>query len=72
MANKNNELPEKHGQVARAMDVIINGVNTICLVMKELKNLTSYETTVYHEEHYIIDIEDKIKKQLKELENMPR
>jgi len=72
MAIKNNEMTDKNGQVARAMDVIINGVNTICLVMKELKNLTSYETTIYHEEHYIIDIEDKIKKQLKELEGMPR
>lgn len=72
MAIKNEEMKDKNGQVARAMDVIINGVNTICLVMKELKDLTSYETTVYHEEHYIIDIEDKIKKQLKELENMPR
>ncbi|MDD5427313.1 MAG: hypothetical protein PHN52_12620, partial [candidate division Zixibacteria bacterium] len=59
---------DHEGQILQTMKVIIQSVNTICLVMKELKNLSAYETTIYHEENYIIDIENKIKQQLKELE----
>ncbi len=68
LAVKNGVIPDREGQILQTMKVIIQSVNTICLVMKELKNLSSYETTVYHEENYIIDIENKIKQQLKELE----
>lgn len=68
LAVKNGVIPDHEGQILQTMKVIIQSVNTICLVMKELKNLSAYETTVYHEENYIIDIENKIKQQLKELE----
>lgn len=34
------------------------------MVMDELKNLASFETTVYHEGTYILDIENKIKARL--------
>lgn len=68
MAIAKKEMTDRDGSLARAMEAIINGVNTISLVMKELKDLSSFETTVFHEEHYIIDIENKVKKQLEELQ----
>ncbi len=64
---KNSEITDKKGSVALAMDVIIRGVDTIGTVMDELKNLSDFKTTVYHDDTYIIDIENKIKKQLENL-----
>ena len=67
MAIEKDELVDKDRSLTKAMGAIINSVNTISLVMKELKNLSSFETTVFHEENYIINIEEKIKKQLKDI-----
>ena len=64
---KSGEIHDKNGSLAMAMDVIISGVNTIGAVMEELKNLSQYKTTVYHDDTYIIDIENKIKRQLESL-----
>jgi hypothetical protein len=50
-----------------AVDVIISGVNTIQLVLEELKNLESFQIACYHDDTYIIDIEKKIKQQLSNL-----
>lgn len=61
-------IQDPSGQLQSAMEIITNGVNTISVVMEELKNLASFETTVYHAETYILDIETKIKKQLEKLE----
>jgi len=70
MAIEKDEMSDKNGNLTKAMGAIINSVNTISLVMKELKDLSSFETTVFHEENYIINIEEKIKRQLKELEDI--
>ncbi|HOP06174.1 MAG TPA: HDOD domain-containing protein [candidate division Zixibacteria bacterium] len=55
------------GDIARAMDIIIDRVNTISTVMCELKELSQIKTTVYHDDTYIIDIDQKVKKRLAEL-----
>ncbi|MBK7142633.1 MAG: HDOD domain-containing protein [bacterium] len=61
-------IQDQTGQLRSAMGIITNGVNTISSVMEELKNLASFDTTVYHAETYILDIEAKLKKQLEKLE----
>jgi HD-like signal output (HDOD) protein len=61
---KNKQVADPNGQMHMAMQVIINAVETIAMVMDELKNLASFETTVYHEGTYILDIENKIKARL--------
>ncbi|MCB2230703.1 HDOD domain-containing protein [bacterium] len=63
-AIKNKQIEDSSGQMYMAMQVIISAVETIAMVMDELKNLASFETTVYHEGTYILDIENKIKARL--------
>ncbi len=55
---------------ASAMQIIISGVNTICSVMDELKDLTQFKTTVYHDDTYIIDIEARVRKRVEALSHM--
>ena len=64
----NGQIHDPDGQLATAMQVISGGVNTISQVMEELKNLAAFETTVYHSETQIIDIENRLKKQLQNLQ----
>ena len=64
----NGQIHDPNGQLATAMQVISGGVNTISQVMEELKNLAAFETTVYHTETHILDIENRLKKQLEALE----
>jgi HD-like signal output (HDOD) protein len=65
---KRGEIIDNKNRTPLAIDVIINGVNTIQLVLEELRNLSSYETAVYHDDTHIIDIEKKIKQQLQSLQ----
>jgi putative nucleotidyltransferase with HDIG domain len=64
----NGRIIDSDGSLSTAMNVITGGVNTISAVMEELKNLASFDTTVYHAETYILDIERKIKAQLEKLQ----
>ncbi|MFH1687549.1 MAG: HDOD domain-containing protein [bacterium] len=64
---KKGEIIDLSGDIARSMQTIVNGVNTVCSVLEELKNLTSFNTTIYHDDTYIIDLEDRIKKRLQAL-----
>lgn len=64
---KRGEIVDSKNQMPMAIDVIINGVNTIQLVLEELKNLESFRIACYHDETFIIDIENKIKHHLNEL-----
>jgi len=61
------QVKDPEGTVDMSMQVIVNGVSTIKAVMEELKNLTSFDTIVYHDDTYVIDIEKKIKKQLESI-----
>jgi len=64
----NNQIKDPDGQLNMAMQVIINSVDTIGLVMEELKELASFETTVYHDKTRILDIEQKIRAKLAAVE----
>ncbi len=61
------EITDPAGETASAMRVIIDGVNTICSVIQELKELSTFKTTVYHNETYILDIENRLRQRLEEL-----
>lgn len=52
----------------KSLKVIINSVNTISAVMDELKKLSSFETIIYHDDTYIINIEKKLKEHLAAME----
>ncbi len=62
------EITDSTGEAARAMHMIVEGVNTISSVIKELQELTRFKTTVYHDDTYIIDLEARLKKQLDKLQ----
>lgn len=62
------EIIDLSGEIARSMHTIVNGVNVVCSVIEELKSLTSFSTTVYHDDTYIIDLEDRLKKKLQSLQ----
>ncbi len=62
------EIKDPSGDAAHAMTTIIEGVNAICSVIGELQELTKFKTTVYHDDTYIIDLEDRLKKQLDKLQ----
>ncbi len=64
------EVSDPEGTVDMSMQVIVNGVSTIKAVMEELKNLTSFDTIVYHDDTYVINIEEKIKKQLESIDRI--
>jgi len=62
------EIHDPSGDGAHAMSTIVEGVNAICSVISELQELTKFKTTVYHDDTYIIDLEDRLKKQLHKLQ----
>ncbi|MEA1981897.1 MAG: HDOD domain-containing protein [candidate division Zixibacteria bacterium] len=64
------QIVDSKNTTMTAMIVIENSVKTITSVMEELKKLTTFETIIYHDDTYIIDIENKIKKQFEEIEKI--
>jgi len=61
---QNGEVIDRKGSAAAAMREIMTRVKAISAVMGELEKLDSYETVVYHDDTYILDIENKIKERL--------
>jgi HD-like signal output (HDOD) protein len=56
-------------QVAdNSMDIIVKSVEMITLVLEELKKLSSFDTTHYHDETDILDIEDRLKEKITTIE----
>ena len=61
------DLRTQREKIASATEIIVRSVQTITLVMDELKKLTTFDTIVYHDDTFILDIEDKIKNQLEQI-----
>jgi HD-like signal output (HDOD) protein len=59
-------VADSSGSIALAMQVIVNSVNTISAFMDELSDLSRFETTVYHDDTSILDIEERIRERLAE------
>lgn len=53
---------------ANSMQIIVKSVEFISVVLEELKKLSSFDVTHYHDETDILDIEAKLKEQLSALE----
>ncbi len=68
VALREGTIIDRDGSVAKAMQVIINGVSTIQAVLEELTRLTAFKTAVYHDDTHIIDIEKRLKKKLADIE----
>jgi HD-like signal output (HDOD) protein len=65
---KRGEIIDLSGETARSMSMIVNGVSVVCSVLEELKSLSSFSTTVYHDDTYIIDLEERLKNKLQNLQ----
>lgn len=64
------QIVDSNNMTMTSMIIIENSVKTITSVMEELKKLTTFETIIYHDDTYIIDIENKIKRQFEEIDNL--
>jgi HD-like signal output (HDOD) protein len=53
---------------ANSMSIIVKSVEFISVVLEELKKLSSFDVTHYHDETDILDIEEKLQAQLAALE----
>ncbi|MCP4568095.1 MAG: HDOD domain-containing protein [FCB group bacterium] len=51
-----------------SMEIVVSSVETISLVLDELKKLSSFDTTHYHDETSILDIEDRLKEHINRLD----
>lgn len=60
-------IKDPEGTTSNATSIIIKGVETISLVMEELKKVSSFKSIVYHDDTYILDIERKIQERLNEI-----
>jgi len=58
-------VKDPSGSIGMAMQVIANAVSTIGTFMEEISSLSEFETTTYHDETEIIDIDRQVKERLK-------
>jgi two-component system cell cycle response regulator len=61
LAIKKGEVKDPQGNLTSSMKVIQQGVETISIVLDELKELTSFDTVKYHDKSNIIDIGERVK-----------
>lgn len=61
------DIVDKKDKMGTSLEIIISGVDTVQMVLQELRNLSNFKTIVYHDDTYILDIEKKIKKSLEQL-----
>ena len=68
LAIKKGNVSDSEHVAANSMDIIIRSVEMISLVLEELKKLSSFDTTHYHDETDILDIEDHLKEKIGAIE----
>lgn len=61
------EIVDQKGIAALSAGTIVDAVETISTILEELKKMTSFETTLYHDDTYILDVESKIREKLDNL-----
>jgi len=64
------EIVDKNGSAGLSMQIIIEAVETIMMILEELGKLSAFENTVYNEDTYMIEFENKVKSQLQNLERV--
>jgi len=68
LALKKKSIVDSDNVAATSMDIIVKSVEMISMVLEELKKLSSFDTTHYHDETDILDIEDRLREQINKLE----
>ena len=70
MAIAKGDIVDKTGSAALSTGIIVEAIDAMTMILRELKNVTTFEATVYKDDTYLIEIEDKIKSQLENLEKI--
>jgi len=68
LAIKKGSVSDQDNVTANSMDIIVKSVEMISMVLEELKKLSSFDTTHYHDETDILDIEDRLKGKIAAIE----
>jgi nitrogen-specific signal transduction histidine kinase len=68
LAIKKESIMDSDRVAGNSMDIIVKSVEMISMVLDELKKLSSFDTTHYHDETDILDIEDSLKQKIAAIE----
>lgn len=68
LAIKKESIVDANRVAGNSMDIIVKSVEMISMVLDELKKLSSFDTTHYHDETDILDIEDRLKEKISAIE----
>jgi len=68
LAVKKGSVNDEEEIATTSMDIIVKSVEMISMVLEELKKLSSFETTHYHDETDILDIEGRLKGKINAIE----
>jgi HD-like signal output (HDOD) protein len=68
LAIKKETVVDDESVAGNSMDIIVKSVEMISMVLDELKKLSSFDTTHYHDETDILDIEDLLKEKIATIE----
>jgi HD-like signal output (HDOD) protein len=69
LAVQKGTVDDKGDVAGTSMDIIVKSVEMISMVLEELKKLSSFDTTHYHDETDILDIEDRLKEKITIIED---
>jgi HD-like signal output (HDOD) protein len=72
LAIKKNTVGDNENIAGNSMDIIIKSVEMISMILEELKKLSSFDTTHYHDETRILDIEGNLKEKIAAIESEKR
>lgn len=72
LAVKKGTVEDKGDLAGTSMDIIVKSVEMISMVLDELKKLSSFDTTHYHDETDILDIEDRLKAKIAAIEEQKK
>ncbi len=66
------KVKDENNILDNCMNIVIKQVQTITLILRELKKMSSFDTTKYSDSTSILDIEDRLKAQIDSLEKSLR
>ncbi|MFQ5499779.1 MAG: HDOD domain-containing protein [Candidatus Zixiibacteriota bacterium] len=58
---------DSSGSLDSSMGIIVQSVDTICVVIDELKKLSTFDTMTYHNDAHILDIEKRVQERLEQV-----
>jgi nitrogen-specific signal transduction histidine kinase len=69
LAIKKGSVTDRERVAGNSMDIIVKSVEMISMVLEELKKLSNFDTTHYHDETDILDIEDRLREKIAAIES---